>query len=109
MVDDVLPEAYSRMRSHLLKHAEAETVVDMQSVFLDFTSFVMGHMAYDVSRNTAAYDMIADIPRSILMLPILSPKPSIMPLIRLAAGFRTLCIPSQNSSLAQSSTTHWTR
>lgn len=48
MVDEVLPEAYSRIRSRLLKHAKDGTVVDMQSVFLDFTSFVMGHMAYDV-------------------------------------------------------------
>lgn len=44
----VLPEAYSRIRSRLLEHAEAGTIVDMQSIFLDFTSFVMGHMAYDV-------------------------------------------------------------
>lgn len=48
MVDEVLPEAYSRMRSQLLKHAEAGAVVDMQSIFLDFTSFVVGYMAYDV-------------------------------------------------------------
>jgi len=48
MVEEFLPEAYSHTRSRLLKHAEAGTVVDMQSVFLDFTSFVMGRMAYDV-------------------------------------------------------------
>lgn len=48
MVEEVLPEAYSRMKSNLLNHARDGTVVDMQSVFLDFTSFVMGHMAYDV-------------------------------------------------------------
>lgn len=48
MVDEVLPEAYSRMKAHLLKSIEAGTVVDMQAVFLDFTSFVVGYMAYDV-------------------------------------------------------------
>lgn len=48
MVDDVLPEAYSRIRSQLLKHVETGTAVDMQSTFLDFTSFIMGYMAYDV-------------------------------------------------------------
>jgi len=52
MVDEVLPEAYQRMKLQLLKHAEEETAVDMQSVFLDFTSFVMGHMAYDVRPRT---------------------------------------------------------
>jgi len=48
MVDEVLPEAYSRIRSQLLEHANVGSVVDMQSIFLDLTSFVMGHMAYDV-------------------------------------------------------------
>lgn len=51
MVEDVLPEAYARIRSKLLKHAEAGTVVDMQSIFLDFTSFIMGYMAYDVGSH----------------------------------------------------------
>lgn len=49
MVEEILPEAYSRTKAQLLEHAEAGTPVDMQSVFLDFTSFVMGHMAYNVS------------------------------------------------------------
>lgn len=106
MVDDVLPEAYTRMRSHLLKHAEAETIVDMQSVFLDFTSFVMGYMAYDVGLTPAACNTTADIPRSILTHLIPSPKPSIMPLIRSAAVFRTHCILSQNFSSALNFTTH---
>lgn len=53
MVEEVLPEAYSRVRSRLVKHAEDGTIVDMQSVFLDYTSFVMGHMAYDVGSVVA--------------------------------------------------------
>lgn len=48
MVEEVLPEAYSRIETRLLQLAKEGTVVDMQSVFLDFTSFIMGHMAYDV-------------------------------------------------------------
>lgn len=48
MVEEILPEAYSRTKAQLLMHAEAGTPVDMQSAFLDFTSFVMGHMAYNV-------------------------------------------------------------
>ncbi|KAK6372987.1 hypothetical protein LTR64_004906 [Lithohypha guttulata] len=65
MVEQVLPEAYSRMKSQLLKHAKDGTVVDMQSVFLDFTSFVMGHMAYDMDLDsshpfTKAFDYASD-------------------------------------------------
>ena len=52
MVDEVLPEAYSRIRSRLLEHTKADTVVDIQAIFLDFTSSVMGHMAYDVRSST---------------------------------------------------------
>ena len=48
MVEEVLPEAYSRIKPKLLKHAEEGTIVDMQLIFQDFTSFVLGHMAYDV-------------------------------------------------------------
>lgn len=48
MVELILPEAYSRMHTRLSKLAKDGTVVDMQSIFLDFTSFIMGHMAYDV-------------------------------------------------------------
>lgn len=48
MVNTVLPEAYTRLQSQLSECARTGAIVDMQSVFLDFTSFVMGHMAYDV-------------------------------------------------------------
>lgn len=67
MVEEVLPEAYLRMRSQMLEHAKAGTLVDMQSIFLDFTSFVMGHMAYDVRSRLKCYEakvlMLADGPR----------------------------------------------
>lgn len=66
MVEEVLPEAFSRMKSTLLEHATNGTIVDMQSVFLDFTSFVMGHMAYDVrlqfNRNWSQLLTISDGP-----------------------------------------------
>ena len=55
MVDEVLPEAYSRIRQRLLEHADNGTVVDMQLIFLDFTSFIMGHMAYDVRSRSEAH------------------------------------------------------
>lgn len=54
LIDHVLPEAYDCMRTKLLKHADAGTLVDLQSVFLDFTSFIIGHMAYDVGSYRCA-------------------------------------------------------
>lgn len=48
MVEEILPEAFDRIRKKLQHHVEARTVVDMQDIFLDYTSFIMGHMAYDV-------------------------------------------------------------
>lgn len=53
MVEEVLPEAIQRVRTNLNKHINSGAVVDMQNVFLDYTSFIMGHMAYDVSFQIA--------------------------------------------------------
>lgn len=65
MVEEILPEAYQRTQARLSKHAEDGTVVDMQSVFLDFTSFVMGHMAFDIDLDSThpfskAFDYASD-------------------------------------------------
>ena len=52
MIEDVLPEVYhsdSGMQRLLSKAAEDNTVVDLQKLFLDLTTTVVGYMAYDVS------------------------------------------------------------
>lgn len=51
MIEDVLPEVYhsdSGMRRLLSKAAEENTVVDLQRLFLDLTTTIVGYMAYDV-------------------------------------------------------------
>lgn len=55
MVEEILLEAYQRLKERLSKHAEYGTTVDMQSVFLDFTSFVMGQMAFDVENLDSSH------------------------------------------------------
>lgn len=90
MVAEVLPEAYKRIETKLLKHATDGTIVDMQAVFLDFTSFVMGHMAYDVRCSTSSTST-ANMGRWTLIQRIPSAKHLIMLQIRLADVFRIHC------------------
>jgi cytochrome P450 len=49
LIEEVLPVVYAQTRSELTKHCEAGTVLDLQEVFLDLTTKVMGQMAYDAS------------------------------------------------------------
>lgn len=49
MIEDVLPEVYAETtRKQLLQAARDGSVIDLQKVFLDLTTMVVGHMAYDV-------------------------------------------------------------
>jgi len=49
LIEDVLPEAYTATQSYLRQCTEQKSVVDLQKVFLDLTTIVVGQMAYDVS------------------------------------------------------------
>lgn len=51
MVEDVLPEVYlseTGLRQQLLQASKDNRIVDMQKLFLDLTTTVVGYMAYDV-------------------------------------------------------------
>jgi hypothetical protein len=49
MIDNVLPEVYAEStKKELQQAAEDRSVVDLQKVFHDLTTTVVGHMAYDV-------------------------------------------------------------
>ncbi|EXJ87016.1 hypothetical protein A1O3_03973 [Capronia epimyces CBS 606.96] len=47
LAEEVLPEVYAGTRKHLLQAANDGSVIDLQKVFLDLTTTVVGHMAYD--------------------------------------------------------------
>jgi hypothetical protein len=50
LVEEVLPDVYeATTRSHLLQASQDGSIVDLQKVFLDLTTTVVGQMAYDVS------------------------------------------------------------
>lgn len=54
MVEDVLPEVYlseTGMRQQLLQAAKDNSIVDMQKLFLDLTTTIVGYMAYDVRQS----------------------------------------------------------
>lgn len=46
---EVLPEVYAETRQSLLRQAADNSTVDLQQVFLDLTTTVVGVLAYDVS------------------------------------------------------------
>lgn len=49
LVEHVLPEVYNDMTKKQLSQAAKDgTVVDLQQIFHDLTTTVVGHMAYDV-------------------------------------------------------------
>lgn len=49
LIEEVLPEVYKDTRKQLLQAAKDGTVIDLQKIFLDLTTTVVGHMAYDAS------------------------------------------------------------
>jgi cytochrome P450 len=49
MIEDVLPEAYVKIRDQLNSAAQSGAQVDLQKLCLDLTTNVVGVMAYDVS------------------------------------------------------------
>jgi hypothetical protein len=54
MVEEVLPEVYlseTGMRQQLLQAAKDNSIVDVQKLFLDLTTTVVGYMAYDVCQS----------------------------------------------------------
>lgn len=55
MIEDVLPEAYLKMRAQLNSAAESGAQIDLQKLFLDLTTNVVGVMAYDVSGDKASF------------------------------------------------------
>ncbi|EXJ57032.1 hypothetical protein A1O7_07376 [Cladophialophora yegresii CBS 114405] len=55
MVDDVLPEVYGEStRAGLLQASQDRSVMDMQKVFHDLTTTVVGHMAYDMEIDASS-------------------------------------------------------
>lgn len=51
LVDVVLPLHLADTKSYLTRQAAEGTLVDLQHVFLDFTTRLMGKLAYDVCFN----------------------------------------------------------
>jgi hypothetical protein len=49
LIEEVLPSAYVQTRSVLLQHAQSGDFLDLEAMFLDLTTTVVGRMAYDVS------------------------------------------------------------
>ena len=49
LIEDVLPEAYQKARAELVELAKTGKLIDLQRFFLDLTTTVVGHMAYDAS------------------------------------------------------------
>ncbi|KIW65588.1 hypothetical protein PV04_07834 [Phialophora macrospora] len=55
MVDDVLPDVYEdSIREGLLQAARDRSVIDLQKVFHDLTTTVVGHMAYDMEIDASS-------------------------------------------------------
>lgn len=52
LVDVVLPHHYAETRAYLHEAARENRVIDLQHVFLDFTTRLVGKLAYDVCLTT---------------------------------------------------------
>ncbi|KIX02694.1 uncharacterized protein Z518_08636 [Rhinocladiella mackenziei CBS 650.93] len=50
LIEEVLPEVYSDMRTPLFQAAKGGYIVDLQKFFLDLTTTVVGHTAYDAMK-----------------------------------------------------------
>ena len=49
MIDQVLPEVYEEStEKELLQAAQERSMLDLQKIFHELTTTVVGHMAYDV-------------------------------------------------------------
>ncbi|EXJ88212.1 hypothetical protein A1O1_05142 [Capronia coronata CBS 617.96] len=64
LVEDVLPEVYDDTRKQLLQAAKEGSIIDLQQVFLDLTTSVVGHMAYDASPLQSLMEISASSPFS---------------------------------------------
>lgn len=51
MIEDVLPDAYAKMKAQLVPAIKSGAQLDLQKLLLDLTTNVVGVMAYDVSEN----------------------------------------------------------
>ena len=58
LVEDVLPEAYSHLRSKLLEYAESGEQIDLQQHFLDLTTNIVGQIAYDASHFRQSFSCV---------------------------------------------------
>ncbi|KIW20335.1 hypothetical protein PV08_00910 [Exophiala spinifera] len=55
LIEDVLPEVYTDMtRRDLLQAANDGSIVDLQTIFHDLTTTVVGHMAYDMEISASS-------------------------------------------------------
>jgi hypothetical protein len=48
MIEDVLPDVYDKISEEFVDAADSRSVVDLQAIFHDLTTTVVGRMAYDV-------------------------------------------------------------
>lgn len=65
MVEDVLPQAWAKVREHLLTYAQEQSTFDMQACCLDYSSFIVASMAYDIDLDAShpfskAFDYASD-------------------------------------------------
>ncbi|EHY59402.1 hypothetical protein HRR83_001322 [Exophiala dermatitidis] len=55
LIEEVLPEIYEdNTRKQLLQAAKDGSVIDLQKIFLDLTTTVVGHMAYDMEISASS-------------------------------------------------------
>lgn len=70
LVDVVLPLHLEDTKSYLIQQAEERRLVDLQHVFLDFTTRLMGRLAYDVcSERCSCGFWFPGYPSTLLRLP----------------------------------------
>jgi hypothetical protein len=55
MIEDVLPDAYIKMKAQLVPATKSGGQLDLQKLFLDLTTNVVGVMAYDVSVDKSSF------------------------------------------------------
>lgn len=65
MVEEVLPQAWAKVRSHLLMYAQEQSTFDMQACCLDYSSFIVASMAYEIDLDAShpfskAFDYASD-------------------------------------------------
>ena len=82
LLENELPRFYAQTRTCLEGHSEKGSTFDLQEVFLDLTTRIMGQLAYNVSlfRQACVGEMLIT-PRLTLMHPLHSPMHSRWPLV----------------------------